>query len=102
VVSAQKAVAAAPGVYGEPGPAAAGASTYTGDLFRTTGPAFSTPSFDPAQVVATKVGTATFAFTDGNNATFDYTVKLDDMPSAVHQVKPITRELFGAGGTVCQ
>jgi hypothetical protein len=87
VVTAQK---SAPGVY-------------TGQLFRTTGPAFNAVPFNPANVARTHVGTATLTFTDGNNATFAYTVQLAGMPSAVTQFKPVTRELFvPPAGTMCQ
>jgi hypothetical protein len=47
-------------------------------------------------VVGTDVGTATFTFTDGNSATFAYTV------DGVSQTKTITREIFRPPGTVCQ
>jgi len=47
-------------------------------------------------VVAAAVGTATFTFSDGNNASFAYTV------NGVSQVKAITREVFQNPGTVCQ
>jgi hypothetical protein len=79
----------------------AAAGAYTGDLYQTTGPPFNSVPFSPASVVATKVGTATFTFTDGNNATFAYTVKLSSSPQ-VSQAKAITREVFTAPGTVCQ
>jgi len=69
---------------------------YTGTLYRTTGPAFSSVPFDPAKVTATAVGTATFTFSDGNDATFAYTV------NGVSQAKAITREVFQNPGTVCQ
>jgi hypothetical protein len=69
---------------------------YSGTLYRTTGPAFNAMPFDPADVVATAVGTATFTFSDGNNASFAYTV------NGISQVKPITRLIFRAPGTVCQ
>ena len=69
---------------------------YSGTLYRTTGPAFSATPFDPANVVRTAVGTATFTFSDGADARFSYTV------NGVSQVKPITREIFVAPGTVCQ
>jgi len=75
---------------------------YSGDLFRTTGPPFNAMPFNPALVVATKVGTATFTFTDGNNATFAYTVQLADMMTPVTQMKSITREIFSPPGTTCQ
>src|SRR5579864_2541094 len=69
---------------------------YEGTLYRTTGPAFNAMPFDPAAVVRTPVGTATFAFGDGANATFAYTV------GGIAQTKSITREVFVAPGTVCQ
>lgn len=52
--------------------------------------------FNPAAVVGTPVGTTTITFSDGNNASFAYTV------NGVSQPKPITREIFHAPGTVCQ
>ena len=69
---------------------------FSGQLFRTTGPAFNAVPFNPANVMPTAVGTATFTFADGNNATFAYTV------NGVSQSKAITREVFRAPGTVCQ
>jgi hypothetical protein len=69
---------------------------YSGTLYRTTGPAFNAVPFNPANVKATAVGTATFTFSDGNNATFAYTV------NGVSQAKAITREIFHNPGTVCQ
>ena len=74
---------------------------YLGDLYRTTGPAFSAVPFDPSKVISTKVGTATFTFADGNNATFAYTVQLAGMAAPVTQSKTITREIFTAPGTTC-
>ena len=75
---------------------------YTGDLYRTTGPAFNAVPFDPAAVGRTKVGTATFTFADGNNATFEYTVQYAPLPGPLHQTKTITRQVFVAPGTTCQ
>jgi len=69
---------------------------YSGMLYRTTGPAFNAVPFNPANVMATAVGVATFTFSDGNNATFAYTV------NGISQNKAITREIFAAPGTVCQ
>jgi hypothetical protein len=75
---------------------------YTGQLFRTTGPAFNAVPFAP-KFVATAVGTATLTFADGNNATFEYTVQLAGMPIPVTQTKPVTRQLFlPPAGTMCQ
>ena len=69
---------------------------YSGTLYRTTGPAFNAVPFTPANVVPTAVGNATLTFSDGNNATFAYTV------NGVAQNKAITREVFNPPGTVCQ
>jgi hypothetical protein len=79
-----------------------GPGVYSGDLYRTAGPAFSAVPFDSTKVVPTKVGTATFTFADGNNATFAYTVQLAGMGSPVTQSKAITREIFTAPGTTCR
>src|SRR5512135_856698 len=47
-----------------------GTNAYSGALYRTTGPSFDSATFDPSRVVATQVGTASFAFTDANTGTF--------------------------------
>jgi hypothetical protein len=59
----------------------------TGTLYRTTGPPFGT-GFDPHAVQAFSVGTASLAFSDGNNGTLTYTV------DGVTGSKAITRQLF--------
>jgi hypothetical protein len=69
--------------------------TYSGALYRTTGPSFDASSFDPNRVVATQVGNATFAFSDADNGTFTYTV------NGVTQSKPITRQLFSSPVPTC-
>ena len=69
--------------------------TYTGTLYRTTGPGFNATPFNPASVAATPVGSATFTFTNGNSAMFAYTV------NSVIQTKPIIRQIFTAPGTDC-
>jgi hypothetical protein len=46
--------------------------------------------------MGTAVGTATFTFSDGNNAQFAYTV------NGVSQTKAITRQVFSPPGTVCE
>ncbi len=61
-----------------------------------TGPAFDAGPFDPAKVVGTTVGTATFTFADGNNAIFAYTV------NGIAQSKALTRQVFVPPGTVCR
>jgi serine protease len=69
---------------------------YSGQLIRTTGPAFSAVPFNPALVTRTTVGTATFTFANGNAATFTYTV------NNITQSKQITRQLFAPpAGTIC-
>ena len=70
------------------------AGTYSGVLYRTTGPAFNSVPFNPASVIPAQVGSATLTFTDGNTGTFAYTV------NGVSQAKAITRQLFGPG-TIC-
>jgi hypothetical protein len=72
----------------------AGAGMYAGDLYRTSRPRFD--AFGTKDVLPVKVGTATFTFTDGNAATFAYTV------NGVNQTKAITRQVFRTPGTVCQ
>ena len=69
--------------------------TYSGDLARTTGPAFDAVPFDPNRVAYAKAGTATFTFTSGNQGTFAYTV------DGVARTKSIVRQVFVAPGTVC-
>jgi hypothetical protein len=74
--------------------------TYSGMLFRTTGPPFNAvpfpPTGSPGGTTGVIVGTATFTFSDGNNATFAYSV------NGVSQSKAITREVFQPPGTTCQ
>ncbi|HUI99762.1 MAG TPA: hypothetical protein VLY46_05970 [Usitatibacter sp.] len=70
-------------------------ATYSGPLYRTAGPSFDAVPWDPAGVAAMQVGSATFSFTDANDATFSYTV------DGVSQSKPITREIYGSPATVC-
>jgi hypothetical protein len=74
---------------------------YTGPLFRTTGgPPFNTVPFppigSPGGALFRQVGTATITFSNGNNATFAYTV------DSASQTKAITRQVFRPPGTVCQ
>ena len=71
-----------------PNGAKTGSNTYTGPLYRTTGPAFSASPWLAAGVASSAVGTATFTFTDANTGTFAYTV------NGFSQTKSIVRELF--------
>jgi dienelactone hydrolase len=72
------------------------AGVYSGRLYTGTGPAFNAAPFDPAKVASHDVGDATFAFADGNNATFSYSV------NGIAQSRQITREVFASPGTICQ
>ena len=71
-------------------------TVYIGTLYRTAGPAFNAVPFNPANVIATPVGSAILAFTDGNHGTFAYTV------NGVPGSKQVTRQVFVAPGTTCQ
>jgi hypothetical protein len=73
-----------------------GLGTYAGTLYRTTGPPFNAVPFNPANVVATQVGTVNLTFTDGKSGTFNYTV------NGITQTKSITRQILVPPGTVCQ
>lgn len=73
----------------------AGTNTYSGTLYRTTGPAFSSPAFSPSQVVATPVGSATFTFSDANNGSFLYTV------NGITQTKAIVRQIYASPVPTC-
>jgi hypothetical protein len=72
------------------------AGTYTGPLYRTTGPAFSATPWLSGGVAQTEVGSATFTFSDASNGTFAYTV------NGISQTKPITRLVFSTPATVCR
>jgi hypothetical protein len=62
---------------------------FVGDIYTTTGPAFSNASFDASRVTATKVGTATLDFSSFTAGTFTFAV------SGVTQTKTIQRQPFG-------
>jgi hypothetical protein len=67
-----------------------GPNTFSGTLYRTTGPPLDAIPFDPNQVQRIEVGNGTLTFSDGNNGTLTYTV------NGTTQAKSITREVFGA------
>lgn len=74
---------------------------YTGDLYQlTSGPAFSAVPFpplgSPGGPTGGVVGSLTLTFSDGNHASFAYTV------NGISQTKAITREIFSSTPTVCQ
>jgi hypothetical protein len=72
-----------------------GTDTFTGTMFRTTGPVFSAVPFDPGMVVATPVGSATFTFISANEGSFTYTF------NGVTQTKQITRQIFANPPSTC-
>ena len=78
-----------------------GTNAYSGTLIRTSGPPFNAVPFDPNAVTRAEVGTATVTFTNGNRATFAYTVTLNGLASSVTQSKQIERQVFRAPGTAC-
>lgn len=73
-----------------------GAGIYTGNLYRTRGPAFNAKQWDPAQVVATRVGSATFTFTTAESGLFAFTL------DGVSRTLPLTRQVFASPPTVCR
>lgn len=70
-------------------------NTYSGTVYRTSGPPFSAVPFNPALVTRTVVGSAVISFADANNGSFSYTV------NGISQVKPITRLIFASPASVC-
>jgi cytidylate kinase len=76
-----------------PNGAPAGSNTYSGALYRTTGPAMTAATFNPTQVGTTAVGTASFSFTDSNTGVFSAVV------NGANVSKSITREVYGAAPT---
>jgi predicted dienelactone hydrolase len=62
---------------------------YSGTLYRSTGPPFSSVFFDPSLVARTPVGTGTLTFVDANNGFFAYVY------NGATQTKSITRQVFG-------
>ena len=70
-------------------------NTYQGTLYRTTGPAFSSATFDPRAIGVTPVGMATLNFDDPVTPTFTYTV------NDVMQTKQIVRQVFANPVSEC-
>ena len=71
-----------------------GDGSYSGELYRTTGPAFNTTPF--TGVNATSVGTMRLRFSDGNNGTLTYTY------SGATVTKAIQRQVFSTPVSTCQ
>ena len=74
-----------------------GAGTFSGALYRTTGPAFNAVPFTSIVFPGnyTTVGTISFSFADANSGTMSYTV------NGITQTKAITRFIYATGGTNC-
>lgn len=62
---------------------------FTGTLYQTTGPSFSTMPFNPSEVTRSAVGFGTLTFSNMNNGTFAYIF------NNIKQTKVITRQVFG-------
>src|SRR6185437_12268822 len=71
-----------------------GAASYSGTLYRTSGPAFNASPW--TSITNVPVGTMTFQFTDGNTGTLTYTV------DGVSVTKSIQRQVFGALRAQCE
>ncbi|HET6318123.1 MAG TPA: hypothetical protein VFG86_16840, partial [Chloroflexota bacterium] len=71
-----------------------GDGSFSGALYRTTGPAFNASPWSSA--VATEVGTMRLAFANGVSGTLTYTF------NGVTVTKPIQRQVFGTQPTLCQ
>lgn len=76
----------------------AGSDTYTGALYRTTGPAFNAVPFNPITTIANynQVGTMTLAFSGSNAGTLTYTV------NGATVTKSIEKLVYGAAAADCQ
>jgi hypothetical protein len=72
-----------------------GEGTYSGTVYRTTGPSFDATPWNPAQVAYEAVGSATFAFSDAANGTFTYTV------NGISQSKAIAKFAFSSPVPTC-
>ena len=70
--------------------------SFTGELYRTTGPAFNAVPFTPITAAnLTQVGTMSVAFVDANTASLTYTV------NGAQVTKSIQRQLFGSRAANC-
>jgi hypothetical protein len=72
-------------------------ATYSGSLYRTTGPAFNAEPFTPLTAAnLSTVGTMSLRFLDANAAILTYTV------SGIAVTKSIQRQVYGARAAVCE
>lgn len=71
-------------------------STYSGELYRTTGPAFNAVPFTPiTDANLTQMGTMSVTFAGSDAATLTYTV------NGISVTKSITRQVFGTRAANC-
>jgi hypothetical protein len=76
--------------------------TYSGKLYRTTGPRFDSVPFDPKAVALTEMGIVYIGFADASNGTFRYEFGASSpFPASLSKTKPITRQIFDARVPVC-
>lgn len=71
-----------------PGGTWSSSTTYSGTLYRVTGPSAAGATFDPTLVKAAPVGTGTLTFSDANHGTWSFTVDGQAI------TKSITRQPF--------
>ena len=68
-------------------------TSYSGSFYSTTGSAWLGTPYNPAQLVATPVGTMSFNFANANNANFSYHFTAG-LFSGVSQTKPLIRQPY--------
>lgn len=68
---------------------------YEGTIFRTTGPAFNVPTWNPSAVASPPVGTGVLAFGSAERGTFTYSI------GGVSQTKNIVRQEFASPVSTC-
>ena len=73
-----------------------GQGSWSGTLYRTTGPAFRAQPWNAAQVGHSTVGTASLSFGDGLSGRFSW--RVGDTAGS----KPIVRQSFALPGTDCR
>lgn len=70
--------------------------TYTGTLYRASGPAFSAVPWRSSDVTLTPVGDAVFTFENANSARFNFSIGRDS------QVKKLVRQVFALPTSDCR
>jgi hypothetical protein len=68
-------------------------NTYSGAFYSTTGSAWLGTTYNPAQLVATPMGTMSFNFTNANSVNFSYNFTAGPF-SGVSQTKPLVRQPY--------